>query len=118
MKTNKYWHIVATLNGQEEKLYGSFDKADCLDELECEKDSWKADGYKKIKLVSCQTNEKPDPQVYENFVNGCDLTNYINTLGEGEIKDYIEDGLISQSADGYFINDQSLLSDYNVYTNK
>lgn len=60
----KYYEITAKFEGEKELLFGSFIKADCLYELEAERDSWKGEGYKSIKLVSRETEEKPDTTVY------------------------------------------------------
>ena len=50
---NKYFEVKA-LNSKIElvTLFGSFDRQDCIDEIECEKSNWKAEGFKKIKTVS------------------------------------------------------------------
>lgn len=67
--TIKYYEVTAIdCDGDVETLYGSFLKADCVDELDCERESWKADGYKKIKVVSRDTTEQPDISVYGELV--------------------------------------------------
>ena len=61
---NKYYEVEGYIDGEREVLFGSFDKRDCTYELEAERESWKAEGYKKIKIVSRETQETPDPEVY------------------------------------------------------
>jgi hypothetical protein len=61
---NTYYEIQAKFEGEIEILFGSFDRSDCAYELEAEKESWKDQGYKQIKIVSRQTEESPDPEVY------------------------------------------------------
>lgn len=56
--------VTGVLNGRTEKLYGSFDKSDCTYELDAERESWKAEGYKKFKIISKETADKPDKKVY------------------------------------------------------
>lgn len=64
----KYYEIKAKYEGETEILFGSFSKDDCTYELEAERDSWKGEGYKAIKIVSRETTETPDPEVYKNDV--------------------------------------------------
>ena len=61
---NKYYMVTGVLNGRTEKLFGSFDKADCTYEIEAEKESWKGEGYKNIKISTKETADKPDKEVY------------------------------------------------------
>jgi len=61
---NTYYEIKAYIDGQEEVLFGSFEKSDCTYELEAEKDGWKAEGFKSIKITSRKTEEEPDTEVY------------------------------------------------------
>ena len=63
---NTYYEVVATIDGEFEVLYGSFDKSDCEYEIEAEKESWLADGYRGIKIKSRQTTDKPDPEIYNS----------------------------------------------------
>ena len=66
---NTYYEIKGTVDGEEEILFGSFDKSDCTYELESEKEGWKSEGYKKIKIVSREEAAEPDTEVYgEDFV--------------------------------------------------
>ena len=62
---NTYYEIIATFEGEKEVLFGSFVKADCTNELQAERDSWKSDGYKGIKIVSKQVEDEPDKEVYK-----------------------------------------------------
>ena len=66
--THTYYQLVGTIDGIQEVIFGSFDKADCTYELEVERDSLKADGYKKIKIVSSSTTEEPAPEVYPEYI--------------------------------------------------
>tara|TARA_R110000764_G_scaffold1169_4_gene4560 strand:- start:826 stop:1308 length:483 start_codon:yes stop_codon:yes gene_type:complete len=63
-KTHTYYRISATIDNQTEDLFGSFDRADCVSELEIEKEGWKEEGYKKFRIYSIETNEAPDAAVY------------------------------------------------------
>tara|TARA_R110000772_G_scaffold25194_1_gene65819 strand:- start:3505 stop:3948 length:444 start_codon:yes stop_codon:yes gene_type:complete len=66
---NKYYEVKATHEGTSEVLYGSFDRTDCTYEVEAERDSWKSQGYKGIKIVARAVNEEPDPEVYNTIMN-------------------------------------------------
>jgi len=59
-----YYEIKAIIDGESEILYGSFDRSDCVFELDAERLTWKAQGYEQIKIVSRKTEESPDPEVY------------------------------------------------------
>ena len=61
-----YWEIKGRIEGSEYVLYGSYDRKDCVYELDAERESWKEEGYRKIKIESRQTTEAPDPVVYGN----------------------------------------------------
>lgn len=62
---NTYYNVIGTdADGYSEKLYGSFDKAECKSELDIEKDGWKQDGYRKFKIVAEETTDKPAVSVY------------------------------------------------------
>lgn len=65
---NKYYEVVATIDGDTEVLYGSFLRADCKDEIDAEKDTWKADGYKSIKIVTRECSDQIDKEVYTDNV--------------------------------------------------
>lgn len=64
--TNTYYDVIATIEGEDEQLFGSFVKSECKEEIECEKASWKDQGYKKIRIVSRETTETPCPTVYND----------------------------------------------------
>ena len=62
---SKYYEVKAlNIDGQDEVLFGSFDRSDCTYEMQAERVSWKADGYTHISLTSRLTTDQPDPQVY------------------------------------------------------
>ena len=112
---NKYFEVKAVNSDNElETLFGSFDRQDCIDEIECEKSNWKSEGFKKIKTVSRLTNEKPDNSVYENLVSKEDLKAFVKKESEGSIIDYINDGLIVKCGDGFLINDERILEDIKI----
>lgn len=94
-----------------EILFGSFDRSDCKYEIEAERESWKDQGYKKIKIESRLTTETPDPEVYDNFVTADIVESYIEDLEQGLLCEWIEDTYITKSGNGYFVNDNQLLSD-------
>jgi len=59
-----YHEVVGTFEGQDEVLYGSYNKADCLYEKESESFLWKDSGYRKIRLSQRLVQTPPDPEVY------------------------------------------------------
>lgn len=61
---NKYYLVIGEIEGKTEALYSSFVKADCIYEIGAERESWKEEGYKKIKVTSINTTDIPDPEVY------------------------------------------------------
>ena len=61
---NKYYEVIGTIDNRPETLYGSFDRSDCVYELEAERDSWRAEGYKGLFIGSSATTETPDPEIY------------------------------------------------------
>lgn len=63
---NTYYKVTATMDGEPDVLYGSFVKADCTHEIEAERESWKAEGYKGIKIISENTTDTPDKEVYKD----------------------------------------------------
>ena len=65
---NTYFKVIATIEGETEILFGSFVKADCSYELKAERDSWKEAGYKNIKIISEETKEVPDKEVYRDQI--------------------------------------------------
>lgn len=65
---NTYYEVIATIEGNQEILYGSYQRSDCVYELEAERDSWKADGYRGIKIQSRDTTEEPDEEVYSESI--------------------------------------------------
>jgi len=65
---NKYYEVVGKIDGDVEVLYGSFVRKDCVDEMSAEKEGWKDDGYKAIKIVSRETEDTPDAEVYKGEI--------------------------------------------------
>jgi len=60
----KYYRVMANYEGHTEQLFGSYDRTECVEELDAERDSWKDEGYKGIKIISETTNEAPCRTVY------------------------------------------------------
>ena len=95
--TTKYFEVVGSINGETEVLYGSFERNDCVYELDCERETWKADGYKKLKIVSRLTEETPDPEVYgsndDSYIKAvCKaLKNDDVTISVGDLSEDYED---------------------------
>lgn len=106
---NTYYEVTANIDGFKEVLFGSFDKSDCKYEIEAEKDSWKSEGYKSIKIEARETEEKPDPEVYENLVSSEIIEAFVEFNNEGDLSEYIEEGLITRNNDQFFVNDESIL---------
>jgi hypothetical protein len=79
-----YYEIKAVnIDGDTEVLFGSFVKADVRYELDAEKDSWKGEGYKLIKIVSRTTTDTPDPDVYAD--DTCEICGKIEELGHNDV---------------------------------
>jgi len=67
---NTYHVINASIEGQNIELFGSFDKNDCIYELEANVSQWKQEGFKAIKLAKRLTVNKPNAKVYgKKFCN-------------------------------------------------
>lgn len=60
----KYYEVKATYENVEEIIYGSFLMADCVDEINAEKEALKLDGYKKIRIAAREVDHVPDSEVY------------------------------------------------------
>lgn len=96
IKTHPYYVVVGTIDGNEEVLYGSYDKSDTVYEKEAEKESWKSDGYTKIKIKTIQKEEAPDPEVYGDDIasriivdaisDGCEVTVFCEGEEQNEDK--------------------------------
>lgn len=63
--SNTYYEILGNIDGETELLYGSFVREDCVYELDAEREGWKEEGYKRLKIVSRKTNDLPSPDVYK-----------------------------------------------------
>lgn len=64
MATTTYYEVIGTFNGELDVLFGSFDRQDCKDEIEAERDTWKMDGFKSIRIRERQTEETPSAEIY------------------------------------------------------
>jgi len=65
---NTYYEVVAEFEGETEILFGSFVRADCVYEIDAERDSWKDEGFKKIRVVAKETTEAPGAEVYKDEI--------------------------------------------------
>ncbi len=109
-----YFEIIGKLDGEPEQLFGSFNRADCVYELDAERDSWKAEGYKAIKITSRETADTPDAEVYPELITAKQLWHtqapcFNFELGEDELLEKaLETGFVTL-ADGhtdlYIINE-------------
>ncbi len=61
---NTYYEITGKIDGETELLFGSFVRSDCTYELDAERDQWKDEGYKSLKITTRPTHDTPDPAVY------------------------------------------------------
>ena len=59
-----YHEVVGTVDGQDEVLFGSYDKSECCYEMGAESASWKDEGYRKIRLSQRLVETPPDPEIY------------------------------------------------------
>lgn len=116
---NKYFTVIGVIDGEYENLFGSFDRADCVSEIECEKSTWKEQGYKRIKIQSKNTTDVPDRSVYENIVSKVDLVSFLESISETEenIIDYLLDELITNCGKDFFINSSEMLDDIKLSKN-
>ena len=57
----KYYEVIANCNTV---LYGSYDQAEAKFELEAERNTYKEDGYKGVKLRWKAVDEAPDVGIY------------------------------------------------------
>lgn len=64
--TYTYYKVVANFEGEEDYLFGSYRRSDCQSEIECEKDSWREEGYRRIRIISKEVSEPPCPKVYDD----------------------------------------------------
>jgi len=115
---NKYYKVIGIIDGASECLFGSFDRSDCVSEIDAERVSWRADGYKGIKIISEDTTDTPDTDVYsdviftkhELFMNQAPAFNF--ELGEDDLlAEALERGFVTKidgAEDQYLMN-----SDYN-----
>jgi len=71
---NTYYQVTAINkeSSEVEIMFGSFEKRDCISEIDFEKHNWKNDGYKSFKVVSIEVEDTPDPEVYD-LISGDDL---------------------------------------------
>ena len=59
-----YYEVKGTIDGEEEILFGSYEKSDCTSEKRIEGECWKDEGYRKIRITSTPTTTPPDPEIY------------------------------------------------------
>jgi hypothetical protein len=96
---SKYYEIKADIEGKTETLFGSYDKEDCVFEKDSERDNWKEEGFKKIRIESREVDEKPDVEIYGNDINP--VTGEIRTEDDEEFTEAEETALKDAIADGY-----------------
>lgn len=106
----KYYEVTATIEGTVEVLYGSYLRQDCKDEIDAEKESWKADGYKAIKITSRECTDEIDEEVYEDnlitkeelFLNHAPDFNFELSADE-LVQEGLERGFITQIKPNLFL---------------
>ena len=114
-----YYRVTAILDGDTESLYSSYVKADCVYELDCERATWKEEGYKGFKITSEEVTDLPDAEVYEDevvtkkqlWVSQAPLFNF--ELNEDELlTEALERGYVIRTTDStlYLINPHYPLS--------
>lgn len=107
-----YYEVVGIISGKIEVLYGSYQKSDCVYEKEAEKEWWRDQGYRKIRITSREVKEIPDKEVYEGeIVTGKELfhqqaPSFNFELSESELIEHaLETGFVSVVGnDRYLIN--------------
>ncbi len=84
-----YYKVIAKIDGDRDILFGSFDKQDCNDEIEAERDTWKMDGFKSIRIEARQTEETPSAEVYGDHQY---MTTVCNALKDTDVNISVGDG--------------------------
>ena len=109
-KPNKYFEVVGEIDGETEKLFGSFDRSDCTYEKECEGESWKSEGFKKIRIITVETVEEADAEIYgDDLKTSCEVFRafapaFDFELNEQElIADGLENGWLSKAGTDKFL---------------
>jgi hypothetical protein len=59
-----YHEVVGEIDGEDEVLFGSYDKSDCIYEKGSESPLWKDEGYRKIRLTQRLVEDPADPEIY------------------------------------------------------
>lgn len=77
-KLHKYYVVTGVIDGEEEVLFGSYDRSDSVYEKEAESDTWKSEGYTKITLKTVEKAEAPDPEVYGDDIASRFIVKVIN----------------------------------------
>jgi len=110
---NNYHIITAKIDGQIEELFGSFDRTDCKYELEANKESWKDEGYKAIKISTKQVASEPSKEIYTNAITAKQLfqqqaPNFNFELDEQQLVEVaLERGFVTKiGEDMYIINEE------------
>ena len=63
----KYFEVVGSIDNDIGVLFGSFDRTDCLYELDAERSNYKIEGFTNLRVISRETIDRPDPKVYSNY---------------------------------------------------
>lgn len=107
---NKYHTVTAWIDGEQETLFGSYIKADCIDEIEAERHTWKEQGYKRISVTTKEIIEGPDPDLYKGeIVTKAELwlaqaPSFNFEKGEDELLELaLERGFVSRIGDDAFL---------------
>ena len=109
----KYYEVIATIDGEIDTLFGSFMRADCVGEIDAEKHTWKGEGYKGIKIVSRETTEQPDREVYKDdaIIKQADIYTEMQSLNLTDELEKETDYFLVDEIDGikyYSPNDEDL----------
>ena len=64
----EYYEVIATIDGEDEVLFGSYDRDDCLYEKQAESPSLREEGYRRIRMRHRLVSEAPDPEVYPHLI--------------------------------------------------
>lgn len=67
--TNTYYELKGTYTNEsgekvDEILFGSYVRSECAFEKSTNKDQWREEGYRRLRIEQRQTEEQPDPEVY------------------------------------------------------
>jgi len=77
---NKYYEVIATIDGCDEVMFGSYVRSECEYEKRAESPCWREEGYRNIRIEMRMVAEAPDPQVYLGIGAGPPPKEFLETI--------------------------------------